>query len=51
MYVLLMFFMTTTGAVSTAVAEFNTAEACESARYTVQTQAPGPTKVTFCVAK
>ncbi|WEF34899.1 hypothetical protein [Pseudoduganella chitinolytica] len=51
MFLLLAFFMTTSGAVSSTVAEFHSAEACDAARTVVLTQAPGPNKTAVCVAK
>ena len=51
MYVLLAFFMTTTGAVSSTVAEFNTVESCEAAKAAVFQSIPAPNKTMVCVAK
>lgn len=51
MFVLLAFFITSAGAVSTVTAEFNSAETCEAARTTWLGQVPAPTKVATCAAK
>ncbi len=51
MFILLAFFITTTGTVSTAVAEFHSAEACEAARSTVLSYVSAPNKTAVCVAK
>ncbi len=51
MYILLAFFMTTTGTVSSTVAEFHSSEACEAARTTVLSYVQAPNKVAVCVAK
>lgn len=51
MFILLAFFVSTSGIAGTAVAEFNTQEACEAARSVVLAHVPAPNKVVVCVAK
>lgn len=51
MFILLAFFMSTAGVVSSTVAEFHSAEACEAAKAQVFQSIPAPNKTMVCVAK
>lgn len=51
MFILLAFFVSATGVVSTTTVEFHSAEACESAKSQVIPSVPVPNKIAVCVPK
>lgn len=51
MFILLAFFVTATGAVSSTSTEFNTADSCEAAKNTVYASVPVANKIMVCVPK